>query len=88
MPFQNEKIHFAYGTKAEFNILQDTADQNTVYVLTDTQEIYLGNTKIGCGTPLGQDIQILNEEEYEMLENKNAFLYFITADDIEEESDD
>ncbi len=42
MPQKNAYVNFSFGTQAEYNALS-TKDENTFYILTDTQKIYVGN---------------------------------------------
>lgn len=56
MPTTNNEIHFKFGLKPNFN--QTTKNTDTLYFLTDTQELYLGNQRysgdIGVGDTLPQ----------------------------------
>jgi hypothetical protein len=42
MPQKNAYVNFSFGTQAEYNALS-TKNENTFYILTDTQKIYVGN---------------------------------------------
>lgn len=56
MPTTNNEIHFKHGLKDNFS--QITKNPDTLYFLTDTQELYLGNQRyggdIGVGNALPQ----------------------------------
>lgn len=42
MPQKKQQVKFSFGTQAEYNALP-IKDQNTFYIITDTQKIYIGN---------------------------------------------
>ena len=42
------KVTFKKGTSEEYNALS-AKDENTIYWLTDTQEVYIGDHKYGSG---------------------------------------
>lgn len=87
MPIANNKVNFQYGTQSDYNNLK-RKDQNTFYVTTDTNKVYIGTQCLSLVDVLRQqDIQILTEEEYEDLPNKTAFLYLIkdSEEEIQEE---
>lgn len=44
MPIANEKVVIAYETQEEFDALQ-TKDENTIYFVTDTCRIFVGNSQ-------------------------------------------
>ena len=44
MPIANEKVVIAYETQEEFDALQ-TKDENTIYFVTDTNRIFVGNSQ-------------------------------------------
>lgn len=73
MPSQGEKIKFKYGTRAEFDYL-NIKDSNTYYNLLDTQEIYLGNKRLGNGKSM-----VCTQSQYQQMTNRDALLYFVLS---------
>lgn len=49
MPTPGSDVIFKFGTKAEYEAL-DPPDPNTLYFLSDTQELYLGDKSYGGGS--------------------------------------
>lgn len=43
MPQENSQIVFRYGTQSQYNNLT-TKDINTIYIVTDTHKIYIGDS--------------------------------------------
>lgn len=54
MPTTNNEIHFKHGLKDNFS--QITKNTDTLYFLTDTQELYLGNQKYGGDIGVGDTL--------------------------------
>lgn len=70
------RVYFAYGTKAQFTST-DPKDANTVYFITDYQEIYKGGTLISDATKLNvQFTTSLPESDT----SEEGILYVATVD--------
>ena len=75
MPITNNEIHFKHGLKDDFDLATKNAD--TLYFITDTQELYLGSQKycgnIGVGSTLPQ--QQYQGKMFILNQNNNYSLY-------------
>ncbi|MCC8068770.1 MAG: hypothetical protein LIO71_03270 [Ruminococcus sp.] len=43
-------VRMMQGKKSDFEAME-SYDSNTIYFCVDSQEIYLGNIRMGCGKP-------------------------------------
>lgn len=45
MPTNNQNINFLYGLQSKFDTIKDSLDLNTMYFITDTQRLFVGDTE-------------------------------------------
>lgn len=75
MPITNNEIHFKHGLKSNFN--QTIKNADTLYFITDTQELYLGDQRYGGNISVGST---LPQQQYQgkmfiLNQNDNYSLY-------------
>jgi hypothetical protein len=75
MPTINNEIHFKHGLKDKFS--QTTKNTDTLYFITDTQELYLGDQRYGMDISVGST---LPQQQYQgkmfiLNQNGNYSLY-------------
>lgn len=65
----SQNVIFKIGTRAQFNALT-TKNQNTLYWLSDTQELYKGDILFGTGATASETAAgLLSKEDYKHLQN-------------------
>lgn len=86
MPQKKQQVKFSFGTQAEYNALP-IKNQNTFYIITDTQKIYIGNkmytSRISNIDNSSVNFKFCTENEYNEMTNRTATeIYFVLNDSV------